>query len=40
MLDRIYSYQEMCDIENIQAGQRDINFRMNPKPLVILMSHR
>jgi len=40
MLDQIYSYREMCDIENMQTLQRGMNFRMNPKYSVILMSRR
>lgn len=40
MLDQIYSYREMCDIENAQTLQRGMNFRMNPKYSVILMSRR
>lgn len=30
----------MCDIENVQTLQRGMNFRMNPKYSVILMSRR
>lgn len=40
MIDQIYSYREMCDIENVQTLQRGMNFRMNPKYSVILMSRR
>jgi len=40
MLDQIYSYREMCDIENVQTLQRGMNFRMNPCYSVILMSRR
>lgn len=40
MQDQIYSYREMCDIENVQTLQRGMNFRMNPKYSVILMSRR
>lgn len=40
MLDQIYSYREMCEIENVQTLQRGMNFRMNPKYSVILMSRR
>jgi len=40
MLDQIYSYREMCDIENVQTLQRGMNFRMNSKYSVILMSRR
>ena len=38
--DDIVSYREMCDIENVQTLQRGMNFRMNPKYSVILMSQR
>lgn len=40
MLDQIYSYREMCDTENVQTLQRGMNFRMNPRYSVILMSRR
>ncbi len=40
MLDQIFSYREMCDIENVQTLQRGMNFRMNPHYSVILMSRR
>lgn len=40
MLDQIYSYREMCDIESVQTLQRGMNFRMNPRYSVILMSRR
>ena len=40
MLDQIYSYREMCDIEKVQTLQRGMNFRMNPNYSVILMSRR
>lgn len=40
MIDQIYSYREMCDIENVQTLQRGMNFRMNPRYSVILMSRR
>ena len=40
MLDQIYSYREMCDAENVQTLQRGMNFRMNPRYSVILMSRR
>lgn len=40
MIDKVYSYREMCDIENVQTLQRGMNFRMNPKYSVILMSRR
>ena len=38
--DDILSYREMCDAENQQTLQRGMNFRMNPKYSVILMSQR
>ncbi|MFA6097457.1 MAG: HNH endonuclease [Candidatus Paceibacterota bacterium] len=38
--DDILSYREMCDAENVQTLQRGMNFRMNPKYSVILMSQR
>lgn len=40
MLDQIYSYREMCDLENVQTLQRGMNFHMNPRYSVILMSRR
>ncbi len=40
MIDQIYSYREMCDIENVQTLQRGMNFRMNPRYSVVLMSRR
>lgn len=40
MVDQIYSYREMCDLENVQTLQRGMNFRMNPRYSVILMSRR
>jgi hypothetical protein len=40
MVDQIYSYREMCDIENIQTLQRGMNFHMKPNYSVILMSRR
>lgn len=40
MIDQIYSYREMCDNENVQTLQRGMNFRMNPRYSVILMSRR
>lgn len=40
MLDQIYSYREMCDLENVQTLQRGMNFRMNPNYSLILMSRR
>jgi hypothetical protein len=38
--DDILSYREMCDAENKQTLQRGMNFRLNPKNSVILMSQR
>lgn len=38
--DDILSYREMCDAENKQTLQRGMNFRLNPKYSVILMSQR
>ena len=38
--DDILSYREMCDVENVQTLQRGMNFRLNPKYSVILMSQR
>ncbi len=38
--DDILSYRKMCDAENIQTLQRGMNFRLNPKYSVILMSQR
>lgn len=40
MLDQIYSYREMCDIENVQTLQRGMNFKINPNYSIILMSRR
>ena len=40
MLDRILSYREMCDEENAQTLQRGMNFRLNPRYSLILMSQR
>lgn len=40
MLDQIFSYREMCDLENVQTLQRGMNFRLNPSYSVILMSQR
>ncbi len=36
----VLSYREMCDVENVQTLQRGMNFRMNSKYSVILMSQR
>lgn len=38
--DDILSYREMCDAENVQTLQRGMNFRLNLKYSVILMSQR
>ena len=38
--DDILSYREMCDAEGVQTLQRGMNFRMNPRYSVILMSQR
>ena len=38
--DDILSYREMCDAENVQTLQRGMNFRLNPRYSVILMSRR
>lgn len=40
MIDQIFSYREMCEQENVQTLQRGMNFRMNLKYSVILMSRR
>ena len=40
ILDDILSYREMCDFENVQTLQRGMNYRLNPKYSVILMSQR
>lgn len=40
MLDQIFSYREMCDLENVQTLQRGMNFRLNASYSVILMSQR
>ncbi len=40
MLDRIITYQEMCQAEKVQTLQRGMNFRLNPRYSVILMSTR
>ncbi len=40
MIDQIFSYREMCEQENMQTLQRGMNFRLNPKYSVILMSRR
>lgn len=38
--DDVLSYREMCDVENVQTLQRGMNFRLNSKYSVILMSQR
>jgi hypothetical protein len=38
--DDILSYREMCDAEKMQTLQRGMNFRLNSKYSVILMSQR
>ncbi len=38
--DDILSYREMCDAENVQTLQRGMNFRLDPRYSVILMSQR
>jgi len=40
MQDEIYSYREMCDLENVQTLQRGMNFSLNSNYSVILMSQR
>jgi len=40
MLDEILTYREMCNVENIQTLQRGMNFNINPKYSIILMSRR
>lgn len=40
MKDKILSYREMCNTENVQTLQRGMNYRMNPEYSVILMSQR
>lgn len=40
MQDDILSYREMCDLENVQTLQRGMNYRLNPRYSVILMSQR
>lgn len=40
MLDQIYSYRDMCDLEEAQTLQRGMNFRIRPTYSVILMSQR
>lgn len=38
--DDILSYREMCDAEEKQTLQRGMNYRLNPRYTVILMSQR
>jgi len=38
--DDILSYREMCDTEGVQTLQRGMNYRLNPRYSVILMSQR
>ena len=40
MIDEILSYREMCDAENAQTLQRGMNYRINPRYSLILMSQR
>jgi hypothetical protein len=40
MKDEIISYRNMCDNENVQTLQRGMNYRLNPKYSVVLMSQR
>ena len=40
MQDDIFSYREMCDLENVQTLQRGMNYRLNQNYSVILMSQR
>ena len=40
MIDQIFSYREMCEQENVQTLQRGMNFHLNPKYSVVLMSRR
>lgn len=40
MKDEILSYRNMCDQENVQTLQRGMNYRLNPKYSVILLSQR
>lgn len=39
-IDDILSYREMCDTEHKQTLQRGMNFRINPRYSLILMSQR
>ena len=38
--DDIISYREMCDLENVQTLQRGMNYQLNNRHTVILMSQR
>lgn len=40
MKDEIISYRQMCDAEKVQTLQRGMNYRLDPKYSVILMSQR
>lgn len=40
MIDEIYSYREMCELENVQTLQRGMNYRMGKDYSVVLMSRR
>jgi len=40
VIDEILSYREMCDAENAQTLQRGMNYRINPRYSLILMSQR
>jgi len=40
MQDKIISYREMCDQENVQTLQRGMNYKLNGHYSVILMSQR
>ena len=40
MLEQIYSYREMCNLEAVQTLQRGMNFRMRFNYSVVLMSRR
>jgi hypothetical protein len=40
MIDEILSFREMCNDEDVQNLQRGMNFALNPKYSVLLMSQR
>jgi len=40
VINEIFSYREMCDAENTQTLQRGMNYRINPRYSLILMSQR